>query len=1847
MVICLKFYWPKLEGDVNRLLERCRTCHIAKTHSSNAGLYTPLSIPVALLEDVSLDFVLGLPRTQRAKDSVMVVVDRFSKMAHFVPCSKMFDASQVARLYFAEIVKLHGVLKTLTSDRDVKFGSHFWRTLWTRLGSKLQFSSSHHPQTDGHTENPITLLDLLPVPEVRQFSEEGDDQSEQIKELHRAFWKLKPRGDGPFCVLKKINDNAYKIELPGHYNVSATFKVADLLPYKGDSDNEPDSGSSLFQEGEDDADAVNETRWQKRRKLSPTSETMGLRTSILLAEETLGDEEEEYPFVNKYQSFQEEPIVLVEEESCPFYNTDNEEEESMPVYDTNIEDFIEKEEGFVRKRGFGGEEDNIEDVVVVANDLCSLMIQTILSVDFEEDINTKSHELMSFGKSIIIKGCRFTSTSKAAKAFDILKAKVTEAPVLALPNFDEVFQPIAFFSEKLNDARRKYSTYDKEFYAIVRSLDTWRHYLLSNEFVLFSDHEALKCINGQHKLKPRHAKWVEFIQAFSFVIRHKAGSNNQVADALSRRHSEIWSKCDNDPFQQFFKLDGYLFKGARLCIPLYSLREAIILEGHAGFLRGVVHAKTHSSNAGLHTPLSVPVALWEDVSLDFVLGLSRTMRAKDYVMVVVDRFSKMARFVPCSKMFDASQVARLYFAEIVKLHGVLKTLTFDRDVKFVTHFWRTLWTRLGSKLQFNSSHHPQTDGQTELVNRSLGNLLLSLIGDNAKLWDLILPQAEFAYNRSVNHTTEVGQFSEERADQSKKIKELYRSINDNAYKIKLPGHYNVSATFNVADLSPYKGDSDDEPDSVSSLFQEGEDDADAINERVNDSSAEEMETESNIWDDGSEDVNPFGGGNPGFHDDHYDNPFLTKETESEPIIWDIMDEEEEYPFEEEGFVGKGKFGRKEDNIEDVVVVANDLCSLMIQTILSVDFEENINTKSHELMSFRKSIIIKGGRFTWTSEAAKAFDNLKAKVTEAPVLALPNIDEVFQVECDASGVGISGVLSQNQRPITFFSEKLNDARRARLCVPLCFLREAIVLEGHEGGLASHFGRDKTLALLREKFYWPKMKHDVNRLLERCRTCHIAKTHSSNAEIVKLYGVLKTLTSDQDVKFVSHFWRTLWTRLGSKLQFSSSHHPQTDGQTEVVNWSLGNLLRSLIMVNAKQWDLILPQAEFAYNRSVNRTTSKSPFEVVYGWNPIIPLNLVPVLEVGQFSEEGTNQSEQIRELHRSVREQIIRHNEQYKGHADKLRKQGFYQEGDLVWIHLQLEFPQLQQDSLAEEAKTESNIWDVGVRTSILLVEETLVDEEEEYPFVNKYQSFQEEPIVLVEKESCPVYDTDNEEEESMPVYDTDIEDVIKEEEGFVGKVGFGGEEDNIEDVVVVANDLCSSMIQTILSVDFEEDINTKSHELMSFGKSIIINVSQSSFKFLICKKYQEWYLKAPPMVDKFGFKAIKVECNESGVGIGGGLSKNQQLIAFFSEKLNDARRKYSTYDKEFYAIVRSLDTWRHYLLSNEFVLFSDHEALKCGLAGFLRGVVHAKTYSSNAGLYTPLFVHVAPWEDVSLNFVLGFPRTMRAKDYVMVVVDRFSKMAHFVPCSKTFDASQVARLYFAEIVKLHGVLKTLTFDQDVKFVSHFWHTLWTLLGSKLQFSNSHHPQTDGQTKVVNRSLGNLLPSLIRDNAKQWDLILPQAKFAYNRSVNRNTGKSPFEVVYGHNSITPLDLVPVPEVGKFNLSPYKGDSDDEPDSGSSLFQDGEDDADAISSCVCVVCLYRSALFGIRAMVLMVERNRREHLIRRFVERGNKPDPRDVKIASLKQRIQELKLLQLQQDSPVEEAETESNIWDDSSI
>jgi hypothetical protein len=148
----------------------------------------------------------------------------------------------------------------------------------------------------------------------------------------------------------------------------------------------------------------------------------------------------------------------------------------------------------------------------------------------------------------------FNWIEEAEKGFRVLKEKITEQPILVLLDFKKTFQVkcdgsgvaigviliqdnklVAYFSEKLNDVKRKYSTYDKEFYVVIQALKKWRHYLILKEFFLYSDNHALQFITRQKKLNQRHAKWVEFMQNFNFFTKHISGSSNKVAYDLSRR----------------------------------------------------------------------------------------------------------------------------------------------------------------------------------------------------------------------------------------------------------------------------------------------------------------------------------------------------------------------------------------------------------------------------------------------------------------------------------------------------------------------------------------------------------------------------------------------------------------------------------------------------------------------------------------------------------------------------------------------------------------------------------------------------------------------------------------------------------------------------------------------------------------------------------------------------------------------------------------------------------------------------------------------------------------------------------------------------------------------------------------------------------------------------------------------------------------------------------------------------------------------------------------------------------------------------------------------------------------
>jgi hypothetical protein len=158
-----RYWWYGMKRDVVEYIALCDNWQRVKAERQRpAGLLQPLKIPQWKWEEISMDFVVGLPTTQPSYDSIWVIVDQFSKVAHFILVKTTYKGAKLAELYIARIVCLHGVPKKIVSDRGTQFTSRFWEKLHEAMDTKLNFSSAYHPQTDDQTErvNPI-LKDML------------------------------------------------------------------------------------------------------------------------------------------------------------------------------------------------------------------------------------------------------------------------------------------------------------------------------------------------------------------------------------------------------------------------------------------------------------------------------------------------------------------------------------------------------------------------------------------------------------------------------------------------------------------------------------------------------------------------------------------------------------------------------------------------------------------------------------------------------------------------------------------------------------------------------------------------------------------------------------------------------------------------------------------------------------------------------------------------------------------------------------------------------------------------------------------------------------------------------------------------------------------------------------------------------------------------------------------------------------------------------------------------------------------------------------------------------------------------------------------------------------------------------------------------------------------------------------------------------------------------------------------------------------------------------------------------------------------------------------------------------
>nr|CAB3505086.1 unnamed protein product [Digitaria exilis] len=167
---------------------------------------------------------------------------------------------------------------------------------------------------------------------------------------------------------------------------------------------------------------------------------------------------------------------------------------------------------------------------------------------------------------------------------------------------------------------------------------------------------------------------------------------------------------------------------------------------------------SHLKVAGTLQPLPIPSWKWEDINMDFIVGLPRTPQGHDSIWVIVDRLTKTAHFIPVNTFYNAKKYAEIYLERIVCLHGVPKTIISDRGAPFVARFWEQLQLSLGTKLIRSSAYHPQTDGQTERVNQILEDMLRACVIHYGKNWEKCLSLAEFSYNNSYQASLKMAPF---------------------------------------------------------------------------------------------------------------------------------------------------------------------------------------------------------------------------------------------------------------------------------------------------------------------------------------------------------------------------------------------------------------------------------------------------------------------------------------------------------------------------------------------------------------------------------------------------------------------------------------------------------------------------------------------------------------------------------------------------------------------------------------------------------------------------------------------------------------------------------------------------------------------------------------------------------------------------------------------------------------------------------------------------------------------------------------------------------------------------------
>lgn len=382
-------------------------------------------------------------------------------------------------------------------------------------------------------------------------------------------------------------------------------------------------------------------------------------------------------------------------------------------------------------------------------------------------------------------------------------------------------KPIAYYSKCLSPTAAAQSIYEKEALAILEALKKWRHYLLGNPLVIKTDQQSLRFMTTQRLTEGIQHKLLLKLLEFDYTIEYKKGKENLAADALSRRdtHCLALTVCvpewledvklsyvqDKDSSKLLTKLakdisgspqyttkDGIIRHGSKIYVGASTNMRLTLLEtfhqsamgGHSGTkatyqrLKRVFcwpHMKQmvekfvaecpvcqiikveHTHPAGLLKPLDPPEKPWACITLDFIEALPKS-QGKEVILVVVDRLTKYAHFIPLAHPYTVEQIVTVFLDNIVKLHGCPQEIISDRDRIFTSTLYKHIFKALKITLKFSTAYHPQTDGQTERVNQCLEAYLRSTVFQEPKQWATWLPMAEWWYNTSYHSSLKMTPF---------------------------------------------------------------------------------------------------------------------------------------------------------------------------------------------------------------------------------------------------------------------------------------------------------------------------------------------------------------------------------------------------------------------------------------------------------------------------------------------------------------------------------------------------------------------------------------------------------------------------------------------------------------------------------------------------------------------------------------------------------------------------------------------------------------------------------------------------------------------------------------------------------------------------------------------------------------------------------------------------------------------------------------------------------------------------------------------------------------------------------